>query len=80
MDFVDAVYVATKIFPKDEVYGLTSQLRRCTVSVASNLAEGSSRSSTKEFIRFVEISYGSLVEAETQICIANRQKYITDDV
>ena len=80
MDFVDGVYVATKIFPKDEIYGLTSQLRRSAVSVASNLAEGSSRSSTKEFIRFIEISYGSLAEAETQICIANRQKYIADDV
>lgn len=80
MDFVDAVYAATKTFPKDEVYGLTAQLRRCAVSVASNLAEGCSRSSTRDFIRFVEISYGSLAEAETQIYIANRQKYIADDV
>lgn len=80
MDFVDAVYVATKSFPKDELYGLTSQLRRSAVSVASNIAEGSSRSSTKEFIRFVEISYGSLAEAETQIYIAQRQKYIMDDL
>ncbi|MEK6746845.1 MAG: four helix bundle protein [Pseudomonadota bacterium] len=80
MDFVDAVYIATKSFPKDEVYGLTSQLRRSAVSVASNIAEGSSRGSTREFIRFIEISYGSLAEAETQIYIANRQKYIVDEI
>ncbi len=79
MDFVDAVYIATKSFPKDEVYGLTSQLRRSAVSIASNIAEGSGRGSVREFIRFVEISYGSLAEAETQIYIANRQKYIVDE-
>lgn len=80
MDFVDAVYSVTKAFPKDEVYGLTSQLRRSAVSIASNIAEGSSRNSAKEFIRFIEISYGSLAEAETQIYIANRQKYIVDEL
>lgn len=79
MDFVDTIYSVTRNFPKDEVYGLTSQIRRSVVSIASNLAEGCSRSSTKDFIRFIEISYGSLAEVETQIYIANRQKYILDE-
>lgn len=80
MDFIDEVYSVTKSFPKDEAYGLTSQLRRCAVSIASNIAEGSSRASTKEFIRFIEISYGSLAESETQIFIAQRQKYLSEDI
>lgn len=67
---VKAVYGAVKAFPKDELFALTSQIKRCSVSVASNIAEGSAKGSTKEFIRFLTISYGSLAELETQIIIA----------
>ncbi|MDB2414520.1 four helix bundle protein [Rickettsiales bacterium] len=73
---VEFIYKETASFPKEEVYCLTNQIRRCAISIPSNIAEGSSRRSTKEFIRFVNISYGSLCELETQITIADRLKYI----
>ena len=76
IDFVERIYNITKLFPKEEIYGLTSQIRRCAVSISSNIAEGSSRRSDKEFIRFVNISYGSLSELETQLYIANRLQFI----
>ena len=78
MDLVDLVYAATKSFPKEEMFGLSSQLRRSVVSVASNIAEGSQRG-RKEFIQFVVIAYSSLAEVETQIEIAFRQNYIDDE-
>lgn len=78
MDLVDLVYATTKTFPKDEMYGLSSQLRRSVVSVASNIAEGSQRNK-KEFIHFIMIAYSSLAEVETQIEIAFRQNYLTNE-
>ena len=60
LDLADEIYTATEHFPKNEEFGLKSQLRRCSVSVPSNIAEGSSRSSNKDFNRFLEISLGSL--------------------
>ncbi len=75
---VENIYDVTKSFPKEEIYGLTSQIRRCAVSVPSNIAEGSSKRSTKEFIRFINMSYGSLSELETQLYIALRLKFIND--
>lgn len=77
MDFIDAVYVATAQFPKEEMYGLSSQVRRSAVSIAANIAEGCSRDSTKDFMRFVIIALGSLAETETHLMIGYRQKYIT---
>jgi four helix bundle protein len=65
------VYVITSEFPKEEKYGLTSQINRCSISVASNIAEGSSRSSNKEFSHFLKISLGSLFELETQLILSN---------
>lgn len=79
MDFVTVVYQATAKFPRDEIYGLTSQLRRSAVSVPSNIAEGHGRQSTRDFINFLSIAYGSLNEAQTQIVIAHRLSYLTAD-
>lgn len=71
------VYKLTKIFPKDELYALTSQLRRCAVSIPSNVAEGSQRGSDKEFGHFTLIARGSLAELETQLILANDFSYIS---
>jgi len=72
MNFVVEVYTVTNKFPKTELYGLTSQIRRSVVSIPSNIAEGSSRKGTKEFMQFLWIANGSLSEFETQIEIAFR--------
>ena len=77
MELTKKVYQITKTFPKDEIYGLTSQIRRCSVSVPSNIAEGRGRNSDKEFIRFLNISLGSLYELQTQLELALAFKYIS---
>jgi four helix bundle protein len=79
MDMVQEVYEATRDFPKEEIYGLRSQIRRAAVSIPSNIAEGQGRESVKDFLRHLSIAYGSLCEAETQIVIAGRLGYIKDD-
>lgn len=76
IELADEIYVITDSFPKNEEFGLKSQIRRCTVSVASNIAEGSSRSSNKDFNRFLEISLGSLYELQTQIIISSNRNYL----
>jgi four helix bundle protein len=63
--FATQMYAVTKSFPREELYGLTSQLRRASISVASNIAEGSKRGSKKEFAHFIRIAQGSLAELET---------------
>jgi len=78
MDMVTEIYKVSESFPKQEVYGLTSQTRRCSVSIPSNIAEGSSRHNAKEFIQFLYIANGSLSEFETQIEIALRLGYCKD--
>ncbi len=75
MDLAEVVYRITKSFPKEELYGLTSQLRRAAVSIPSNIAEGQSRSS-REFVHYLTIAHGSLSELETQILIAQRLGHV----
>ena len=79
MDFVELVYRVTASFPKEEIYGLTGQLRRAAVSIPSNIAEGQGRHSDREFQRFLRISHGSLREAETHILVATRLGYMNDE-
>src|SRR5690606_28578081 len=79
IDLVVSVYNLTKNFPIEEKFGLTSQLRRASVSIPSNIAEGAARSSKKEFIKYLYISLGSLAEVETQLEIAGRLKFILEN-
>lgn len=78
MTLVTGIYETTKEFPKEEIFGLTSQLRRCAVSIPSNIAEGYGRQSKKEFSRFVNIAIGSLFEFQTQIEIAKNINYLNE--
>ena len=77
MDLVEEVYKSSKDFPREEIYGLTSQPRRAAVSIPSNIAEGQGRRTTSDFMRHLSIAYGSLREVETQILIAYRLRYST---
>lgn len=77
MDFVTDVYRLTQNFPREELYGLTSQLRRSAVSIVSNIAEGQGRGTPQEFRHFISMALGSLMEAETQILIAQRLSYVS---
>jgi four helix bundle protein len=76
MDLVTEVYRQTRSFPKEELYGLTSQIRRAAVSIPTNLAEGAARSGSKEFVQFLHIARGSLSELETLIQIAANLGYL----
>ena len=78
-DLVKAVYELCKKLPKDEVYGLTSQIRRAAVSVPSNIAEGSQRSTEKDFANFLLIAKGSLAELETQLLLVRALGYCNSD-
>lgn len=75
MDMVDRIYDLTDGFPKSEIYGLTSQIRRSAVSIPSNIAEGSARKNTKELVQFLYIGLGSVAELYTQLEIAKRRQY-----
>ena len=76
MVFVTSIYRSTECFPKTEIFALTNQIRRAVVSVPSNIAEGRGRNSDKEFVRYISIAYGSLMETETQLQIACNLGYI----
>jgi four helix bundle protein len=78
IDFVIEIYKLTEEFPKSELYGLTSQMRRAAVSIASNISEGAGRNSRKEFKQFLSISQGSVAELETQLIIAEKLGYCSD--
>ncbi len=79
MDLVVAIYRVTATFPKEERYSLVDQLRRAAVSVPSNVAEGHGRSRTGDYLRHLSVSVGSLNEVETQVQIARRLEYITEE-
>jgi four helix bundle protein len=77
IEFADLVYSETRNFPADERFGLTHQMRRAAVSISSNIAEGSSRNSKKDFARFVEIAAGSLFEVVSQSHIGRNQGFLS---
>jgi four helix bundle protein len=80
ISFVTSIYEQTKTFPKEEVYCVVSQLRRAAISIPSNIAEGSARKNTKEFIQFLYISLGSAAELETQLIISTNLGYVPEIV
>jgi len=79
MELTTKIYKLTETFPKEEIYGITSQIRRCAVSIPSNIAEGKGRRTNKDFINFLYIAKGSLNELQTQIIIANNLEYIKEE-
>jgi four helix bundle protein len=72
MDMAEGCYVLTRVFPKDELYGLVSQIRRAATSIAANIAEGHGRETTGNFIQFLRVAQGSLKELETHLLISAR--------
>ena len=76
MGLVEDIYGLTQSFPHEERFGLVSQMRRCAVSIPSNIAEGAARNSDKDFIRFLVIARGSLMELDTQLIISRRLGYL----
>jgi four helix bundle protein len=79
MDLAKNVFAVTRTFPSEEKFGLVSQMNRCSVSVASNIAEGAGRNSEKEFNQFLAIALGSCFELETQLLLSNEFNYITKE-
>jgi len=79
MDIVEDIYKVVRDFPKNEQFGLISQMNRCSVSIPSNIAEGSGRDSNKDFRRFLSISLSSAFELETQLIIASRIGFLQKD-
>ena len=78
INLVEYIYQITSSYPKSETYGIISQMRRASISIPSNIAEGAGRKSSKEFVRFISIAQGSLSELETQLIISVRLNYIQD--
>jgi len=79
VEYADLIYNVSREFPPEERFGLTSQLRRSAVSVSSNIAEGSSRSSDTDLARFIEIAYGSLLESVSELHVAKRQRFLKNE-
>ena len=76
VELITFIYDVTKSFPKEEIYGITNQVRRAAVSIPSNISEGAARHHNKEFIQFLYISFGSISELETQIIICENLKFL----
>ncbi|CAL2085779.1 Four helix bundle protein [Tenacibaculum sp. 190524A05c] len=79
MNLVEEVYSVIKLMPEEEKYGLVSQIKRCSISIPSNIAEGAGRNSKKEFKHFLSIANGSTCELETQILLSGRLKFIKNE-
>jgi four helix bundle protein len=79
IEITEKVYLITNNFPENELFSLTNQIRRASVLILSNIAEGFGRNSTKSYMNFLKISRGSLYELETQLIIADRLNYISDN-
>lgn len=79
IELVEKIYKLTSSFPKEEIYGIISQMRRAAISYPSNIAEGAARFSRKEFIQFMYIALGTLSELETQVIISLRLGYYSDE-
>ncbi len=77
--FVKEIYEVTSNFPKEEIYSLTAQIRRCAISIPSNIAEGAARNSKKEFVQFLYIALGSCAELDTQLIISKELGYIDSE-
>ncbi len=80
MELTTEIYNYTNSFPNNEVFGLTSQMGRCSISIPSNIAEGSGRKTNKEFVHFLSIANGSSYELQTQIIVSNNIGYINEEV
>ncbi|WP_395052539.1 four helix bundle protein [Flavobacterium sp.] len=78
MDLVTLIYTTTRIFPKEELFGLTSQIRKSAISIPSNIAEGSGRDGIKDYLKFLNIAISSLFELQTQIEISKNIEYLDD--
>jgi four helix bundle protein len=76
ISFVTSVYDLTRSFPKEEIYGIVSQIRRAAISIPSNMAEGCARKTTKEYIHFLYVSLSSAAEIETQLIISKNLGYV----
>ena len=79
IEFTGEIYLLSASFPRDDRFGLTSQMRRAAVSISSNIAEGSGRQSSNDFVRFLSIAYGSLMECVSQLHLAHRLKYLNEE-
>lgn len=79
IDLVEQIYKFTKQFPKEELYGITNQMRRCAVSIPANIAEGSGRKNKAEFIQFLHIALGSASELETHLIISQRIGFLSSN-
>ncbi|MEJ5051427.1 four helix bundle protein [Chryseobacterium culicis] len=79
IDFVTEIYKTTEAFLKDEIYGLISQIRKASVSIPSNIAEGNSRRSKPDYLQFLKISRGSCAEVETQLIISKNLKFLNEN-
>jgi len=77
--FVKDIYILTRKFPKEELFVLTSQMRRAAISISSNISEGSGRGSDKDFARFIDIATGSAFELESQLYVACDLEYFSED-
>jgi four helix bundle protein len=78
VEVVTEIYTVTKCFPKEEIYGITNQMRRSAVSIPSNIAEGAARQTEKEFVQFLYIALGSAAELETQLLVAKNLDFVQD--